>query len=107
MAFLYDQAKDIIERGQLWYGDNAIMKRGLPSRCHYNSAKIWETDKEKYRVATGYALSPDGMWRQHSWVIEVGPKENRIIETTEFRVAYFGMVLTDEEAETLLRQEDI
>ena len=67
-------------------------------RCEF----IW---KEKgYRVCTGYALSDDGMWRQHSWCIDKRPRTTKIIETTEPRVLYFGYVLNDEETKRFIRR---
>lgn len=50
-------------------------------------------------IATGYALSEDGLWRSHSWVIQPMKRTVRVWETTVKRVAYFGVVLTDEECE--------
>jgi hypothetical protein len=32
------------------------------------------------RIASGYALSSDGLWRQHSWGMDVA--DGRILETT-------------------------
>jgi len=106
MPFLNETVRAIIDRGQLWYGDEAVMKKGLPSQCHYNSAKLWEKYKEKFKIVTGYALSLDGMWREHSWCVEVRPRKNRIVETTEPRVAYYGMTLTDDESEEFLTEAD-
>ena len=52
---------------------------------------------------TGYALSDDGMWRQHSWCIcdagEEYIEDSIIIETTEKRLAYFGFIMDEEESE--------
>ena len=84
---------NILKYGQLWYGDHPVMKKGRPSRCHQNSCDLWFTNKNVTRIATGYALSADGMWRQHSWLIWLKPRVNRIIETTEPRVAYYGFVM--------------
>lgn len=42
---------------------------------------------------TGYALSPDGLWRQHSWAYG----DNLMIyETTVERVMYFGVELSSD-----------
>ena len=49
--------------------------------------------------ATGYALSADGMWRQHSWLIHRKPRSNRVVETTEPRILYFGFAMTLEHCE--------
>jgi len=43
---------------------------------------------------TGWALSNDGIWRQHTWLL----KGKAIVETTSPREKYYGFVLTDEEA---------
>ncbi len=89
---------NIIERGQLWYGDRIHMMRGQPSQCHRNSSYCWEANQDKSVLCTGYALSEDGMWRQHSWLVELRPRKNRIVETTVPRVAYFGFGMDTDEA---------
>ena len=95
----YDEdAKRIIERGQLWYGDRIRMMKGQPSQCHRNSSYCWEANQDKAVLCTGYGLSEDGMWRQHSWLVELRPRKNRIVETTVPRIAYFGYGMTTEEA---------
>jgi hypothetical protein len=38
-----------------------------------------------------YALSQDGLWRQHSW--NYNSDEDLVIETTQERIAYYGTVL--------------
>lgn len=94
-----EDLKKIMERGQLWYGDRLKMMKGAPSQCHWNSCQLWDANKEKTKIATGYALTKDGLWRQHSWVIWIKPRKNIVVETTEKRVAYFGYVMTNEECE--------
>lgn len=94
--------KNIMERGQFWYGEHARMKKGLPSQCHFNSARLWDANRGACQIATGYALSADGCWRQHSWVVQPLATKYRIWETTEARIAYFGFVMTDEECERFL-----
>ena len=47
-----------------------------------------------YRLVTGYALSDDGLWRQHSWVMD----DQVIYETTVKRTQYYGFVLDPAEA---------
>lgn len=97
---LYDEdAEKIMKRGQFWYGEHARMKKGRPSQCHSNSALLWDANREKCQIATGYALSADGCWRQHSWVVQPLTTKYRIWETTEKRIAYFGFILNDEECE--------
>lgn len=88
----------ILGRGRRFPGRSKTM-RGEPSRCHSNSAACWDENRELCRVCTGYALSKDGMWRQHSWVYT---NNGVVVETTEKRVAYFGYVMTEEECEEFL-----
>ena len=76
-----------------------IIVQGEMCQCHKNSIMLWKTHKKKYKMMTGYALSEKGTWHQHSWLID---ENNRIIETTEKRVKYFGYVLNSLESETFL-----
>jgi hypothetical protein len=65
------------------------MKSMKASMCHQNIAKVWKSRRFGIvGVATGYALSSDGLWRQHSW----GILRNGILETTEERLKYFGIL---------------
>lgn len=89
----------IMQRGQYWYGIGVHKKKGYVNQCHYNSCVLWDKNKGKMSIATGYALSKDGCWRQHSWVVEPLKTKYRIWETTTDRIAYFGVVLTPEECE--------
>lgn len=58
--------------------------------CHQNVASLWKSPKRRIiGVATGYALSEDGLWRQHSW----GVLRDGLLETTERRDKYFGILL--------------
>lgn len=84
---------NILSYGQFWAGGNAKLMRGEPSQCHVNSANLWEQNKEATRICTGYALSEDGIWRQHSWLVWHKPRSNQIIETTAKRIAYYGFVM--------------
>ena len=74
---------------------------GKAHDCHANSARLWRGNRAALAIATGYALSEDGLWRQHSWIIRKYPttKQPRILETTLTRVKYFGCILDDDEAE--------
>jgi hypothetical protein len=88
----------ILERGRRFPGRSKSMK-GEPCRCHSNSAYCWDENRELCRICTGYALSKDGMWRQHSWVYT---NDGKVVETTEKRVAYFGFVMDEQECERFL-----
>ena len=64
--------------------------------CHWNVATLWLRGREDLvAVATGYALSADGLWRQHSW----GMRHNAIFETTEIRTCYFGLLMEGADAD--------
>lgn len=86
----------LISSGKAEPGGTAILKLGKRSQCHENSEKMHRKDPERYAVCTGYALSDDGIWRPHSWAHD--GEKNRIIETTEKRAIYFGLVEVDRRA---------
>ena len=88
----------IVTRGRRFSGKSKTMK-GEPCQCHLNSACCWDENRDLCRICTGYALSKDGMWRQHSWVFT---NDGTVVETTEKRVAYFGFVMTESECERFL-----
>jgi hypothetical protein len=70
-----------------------IMKK---NGCHENVSRIWASKQHKIAgIGTGYSLSDDGLWRQHSW----GIRRNGIIETTSLRVKYFGVLLQNQYAD--------
>ena len=66
------------------------------SSCHQNVASVW-TRKEFgiVGIATGYALSDDGLWRQHSW----GVLRDGVLETTQETLKYFGIVFRGKRAD--------
>jgi hypothetical protein len=84
-----DNIFELVDNGT-FSSDPAIMREGDPSQCHANTAQLW-TDGEIDEICTGYALSGDGLWRQHSW----GRKNGKTVETTEPRLAYYGYVVED------------
>jgi hypothetical protein len=94
----------ILSRGEVFDGGNALLRKGKPIACHANSAALWEKRPERYTICTGYALSRDGLWRQHSWVFDSHLK--RPLETTTLRLAYFGYRLDDLEAEVFASAND-
>lgn len=65
-----------------------VMRKGKPNQCHANTARLWISG-EIDEIYTGYALSADGLWRQHSW----GRKGEKIVETTSPRLGYFGFAV--------------
>ncbi|HEX9413019.1 MAG TPA: hypothetical protein VF916_05905 [Ktedonobacterales bacterium] len=93
----------LLGHGQLWDG-SAKLVRGTPGRCHENAARLYQRNPVWFRVVTGYALSADGLWRQHSWVYDMAPRSRRrTTETTERRVRYYGVMLSEVEAEAFAR----
>ena len=91
LSFGEPDAEEILACGQFWHGYRAVRKKGRACRCHDNSLHLYF--QYGYQLCTGYALSDDGMWRQHSWCIYKTPRTTKIVETTVPRVAYFGYVL--------------
>ncbi len=66
------------------------------SDCHRNVAEIWTSrEREIVGIGTGYSLSDDGLWRQHTW----GVQREGIVETTVPRVKYFGVLLQGRDAD--------
>lgn len=95
---------ELLARGQVVEGA-ARRVPGRPCQCHMNAADLWDAHREHLAIATGYALSTDGLWRQHSWNLRTHPtpRQRRIIETTERRVRYFGFTLNAVEADVFCR----
>jgi len=87
----------LLERGYLRSGRGAGRVRGRPISCHENAAYLWHDNPSGVVIVTGWALSKDGLWRQHSWVKDSG--DDRLYETTNSRVAYFGFDLTPDESQ--------
>ncbi|GHP00741.1 hypothetical protein KSF_107880 [Reticulibacter mediterranei] len=94
----------LLERGEVFEG-RAKLVRGEPGHCHSNAARLWNEQRAELSIATGYALSEDGLWRQHSWLVRTQPKgsQRQLIETTIRRIKYYGFLLTEEEAEAFSR----
>ncbi len=85
----------LLEHGFLMSGPITlnVMKS---SSCHQNVALVWmRKEFEIVGIATGYALSADGLWRQHTW----GVLRNGILETTEDRLKYFGLLFQGKRAD--------
>ncbi|WP_436536422.1 hypothetical protein [Actinoplanes sp. HUAS TT8] len=62
---------------------------GEPGECHRNVASGW-IDGAFASIGTGYALSDDQLWRQHSWGLTSGVE---LVETADPRLAYVGITL--------------
>jgi hypothetical protein len=67
------------------------------SMCHQNVSTVWtKGQKGLIGIATGYALSDDDLWRQHTW----GLMRDGVLESTEARLKYFGILLQDAAADS-------
>lgn len=88
-----ENCPELLDRG-FFVPENTKVRllKGRPSNCHGNSANLWKQGKGQ--IVSGYALSADGLWRQHSWVTN----KNGIIETTVMRVKYYGYALNEDES---------
>jgi len=92
-SFPEEHARELQERGE-FNTSVGVPIDGRRSQCHTNAAQLW-LDKKVCAIATGYALSDDGLWRQHSWGVD---EDGRAVETTEERIAYFGFELDEDES---------
>ena len=92
LSELLSRGEEVKLRTRLW--------RGSPSNCHGNVSLLWKEKGSKgFKIYTGYGLSEDGLWRQHSW----GTMNGTIIETTVEREKYFGFELSEEESKKFAR----
>jgi hypothetical protein len=97
----------LLQRGAILEGTAELIP-GESRQCHANTARLWKQNQDTFAIVTGYALSEDRrQWRQHSWLICKQPTagQHRIIETTTERVKYFGVVLTNDEAQVFVDRE--
>lgn len=82
-------------RARTFSGIDALRENGDANSCHDNASALRDAGVVK-RIATGWALSVDGLWRRHSWGVAF--RENCPVETTEPRELYYGYILTAAEA---------
>ncbi len=83
----------LLSEGQLVEG-KIIFKPMVPCQCHSNCAQFWDKHPKTCKIGTGWALSTDGIWRQHTWIL----RGKTVIETTQPRTKYYGIILENEEA---------
>jgi hypothetical protein len=69
------------------------------SQCHRNSRILYLDDPAVTEIGTGWALSGDGLWRQHSWAM----RGDEIVETTNNREKYYGVLLKDDALDEFLK----
>lgn len=79
----------------VWPGAGSrAMKGGGRNRCHGNAALAFLRRWPDLLIGTGYALSDDGVWRQHSWLFEHRQgAPTSVRETTVPRLVYAGVIL--------------
>ncbi len=80
---------DLLDRGQEWDGKKSLLRRGSECHCHENAGRYWAASMGHLKIASGYALSDDGMWRQHSWNLRA---DGYVLESTEPRLKYYGII---------------
>jgi len=98
-----EDVSSIMNRGELFR--KFTMMKGEPSQCHRNSALLWEANRKAVDLCTGYALSlTGGIWRQHSWCVV--KNNNKVVETTVGRIAYFGFRLNELESDKFLYENE-
>ena len=94
----------LLERASFFVGTEIAFAGGAENRCHMNSAIFWLNNENSCSLMTGYALSEDGIWRQHSWCLlfkdPISGKDinSCVVETTERRLLYYGFKLNTDEA---------
>ena len=96
IVFVFEEDIDkLLKRGKSYKAAGLKRMAGPPSRCHSNTAALWEANADKgLKIVSGWALGDDGLWRQHTW----GFWKGKVIETTVPSEAYFGYELTDPES---------
>ncbi|MDG4840276.1 hypothetical protein O7631_27430 [Micromonospora sp. WMMD967] len=71
------------------FGSAVRCVQGDANQCHRNVAVRW-IDGVTESIGTGYALSDDELWRQHSWGVD---PDGAVVETTDKRRTYVGVLL--------------
>jgi len=98
--------KKAASHSRFFPGTPVCIKPGEPSHCQRNVAWLY-SEGTPIAIATGYALSRDGRWREHSWGVatrtmpcsefdEVNAGD--VVETAGDRVCYYGFVLSKSQA---------
>jgi hypothetical protein len=91
--------KNLLTRGKLIDGKEFVLREMDTSDCHHNASVLAAT--EGLDIWTGLALSPDRLWRVHTWNYD--PTDKKFIENTVKRNKYFGYKLDTKEHERFVR----
>lgn len=100
VPFKEPDLQKMINDGKKIQPHNIIFKKGRSSQCHENSALLYNNNRSITEIGTGWALSDDGLWRQHSWAM----RGSELVETTVSRSKYYGILLDGEEASKFVDQ---
>jgi hypothetical protein len=93
----------LLEQGFLTSGP---IKLNVMQSSSYHKNVAWVWSKREFGIvgiATGYALSEDGLWRQHSW----GILRDGVLETTEARLKYFGILFQGKRADLFAESNSV
>jgi len=85
-----DHYDELVNNGKFAMGGKGVKVPGIPSHCHENVEALVKK-KDYLNHIYGFALSEDGVWREHSWAEH--KNESYILETTELRTMYYGIRL--------------
>jgi hypothetical protein len=96
-------------------GGRQIVEPGLPtSACHTLAAHLYamrgvDTIPKDLRIATGYYLLTDNLWRQHSWNVAGRGAAARVVMLVPEPLggklrALWGVTLTQKESNAAFRQ---
>lgn len=89
----------ILEQGDIIKPIEVLNYNMQDSQCHRNARALYLDDASVTDVGTGWALSEDGLWRQHSWAM----RGDELVETTQDRELYYGVILQGEELEQFIK----
>ena len=94
----------VLQAGRTWSGARAKIEEMETNSCHRNVARLCRS--RRGHIASGWALSMDGLWREHSWLVKsAGKASEYLIETTVSWLLYHGYILYDEEMNWFIRAE--
>lgn len=89
----------ILQKGNIIKPIEILNYNMRDSQCHRNARALYLDDASVTDVGTGWALSEDGLWRQHSWAM----RGDELVETTQDRELYYGVILQGEELEQFIK----
>lgn len=89
----------ILRRGSILQPIEILNYNMQDSQCHRNSRLLYLDDSSVTDIGTGWALSGDGLWRQHSWAM----RGDELVETTQNRELYYGIILEGDELDQFIK----